>query len=389
MAESTLQLLHNAEVHAPQALGCCDILVAGPHIAWIGRPGTLPGDLPADVIDLAGRNVVPGLVDPHVHVTGGGGESGPGGRIDPLPAASCLRAGITTVIGVLGTDDVTRGPEDLLATVQKYRAQGVGTWTWIGGYHLPPRTLLGSPERDLVFVDPVIGIGEVAVSDHRSSQPTSDQLRRVAAQSRLGGLLSGKAGLVHVHLGGGERGIDPLREALAGSELPSNIFYPTHVNRSRSLLDDAAQFLTSGASVDVTAYPESARASRDGVPAFDALRHLTNGTTTEAERRVTVSSDAGGSLPVFDPSGHLLDYGVGQPSALTGAFQSAWRSNTWSHETVVRFFSTNAADLLKLPGRGYLHAGSCADLLVLGKDAEVEGVMASGTWRLPLATDRR
>ncbi|MCH3907081.1 MAG: amidohydrolase family protein [Sphaerochaeta sp.] len=41
---------------------------------------TLPG---LQVIDLEGRDVIPGLIDQHVHIIGGGGEDGPESRVQP------------------------------------------------------------------------------------------------------------------------------------------------------------------------------------------------------------------------------------------------------------------------------------------------------------------
>lgn len=377
-------MLRNAEVYAPQPQGSCDVLVAGPRVAWVGPAGTLPKALPAQVIELSGQRLVPGFVDPHVHVTGGGGESGPAGRLDPLPVESCLHAGVTTVIGVLGTDDVTRGPEELLARINSYRAQGISAWCWMGGYHLPPRTLLGSVERDLVFLEPVIGVGEIAVSDHRSSQPAPESLRQVAAQAYVGGMLGGKAGRVHVHMGGGGSRLDPLRAALAGSELPTDVFYPTHVNRSAELFRDALEFAAGASPIDLTAYPEAAPLPGDGLSVLAALRQLRGrldqpGT---AALRVTVSSDAGGSLPAFDARGTLVSYEVGQPSALTAAFRSALHTGEFPLEWLLTIFSTNAADILRLPGKGRIRPGGDADLLVLQPNGEIGAVMAQGRWRM-------
>ena len=81
-------------------------------------------------------------------------------------------------------------------------------------------------------MDAIIGVGEVAISDHRSSQPTLDELLRLASEAHVGGLMSGKAGILHLHVGDGPRGLDLVREALDRSEIPARVFNPTHVNRS-------------------------------------------------------------------------------------------------------------------------------------------------------------
>ena len=44
----------------------------------------------------------------HSHITGGGGEAGPASRCPEARLSELLDAGITTVVGVIGTDTVTR-----------------------------------------------------------------------------------------------------------------------------------------------------------------------------------------------------------------------------------------------------------------------------------------
>ena len=60
------------------------------------------------VLDVPGCILTPGLVDLHVHIIGGGGEAGPSSCTPSSQLSDFLDAGITTVVGVLGTDCVTR-----------------------------------------------------------------------------------------------------------------------------------------------------------------------------------------------------------------------------------------------------------------------------------------
>ena len=85
------------------------------------------------------------------------------------------------------------------------REEGLSAWCYTGGYHVPATTLTGSVRSDIVNLEPVIGVGEVAISDHRSSQPSVEEILRLASEAHVAGLMTGKAGIVHFHLGDGRR----------------------------------------------------------------------------------------------------------------------------------------------------------------------------------------
>ncbi len=70
----------------------------------------------------------------------------------------------------------------------------------------------------------------------------------------MGGLMTGKAGIVHLHLGVGARA-DLVRRALEQSELPLRVFNPTHVNRRRALFEEALELAERGCTIDITAFP--------------------------------------------------------------------------------------------------------------------------------------
>src|SRR5690606_7419141 len=251
-----LLLIRNADVHAPRALGLRHLLVGGGKVLWMGEAATdCPAGYGIEAMDLEGARLVPGFIDGHVHVSGGGGEAGFSTRV-PAPLLSrYTTAGVTTVIGLLGTDDVSRGTAELLSHVYALREQGLGAWAYCGGYHFPPTTLTGTVRGDIAFAEPLIGVGEVAISDHRSSQPTVDELLRLASEAHVAGLMTGKAGIVHLHLGDGPRGLELVRQALDGSELPPRVFQPTHVNRRKALFEEALDLARQGCHVDITAFP--------------------------------------------------------------------------------------------------------------------------------------
>ena len=218
-----LKLISNARVFAPKDLGVCHVLVGGGRILGVSDKKDVLSAAGATEYDFDGRRLIPGFIDGHAHVTGGGGEAGFSTRVPPVPLGDFTTAGITSVVGVLGTDDTTRDTRSLLAQTRALREEGLGAWCHTGGYHVPPVTLTGSVRDDIVFLDPVIGVGELAISDHRSSQPTLNELLRIASDAHVAGMIAGKAGILHLHLGDGDRGLDLIRCALAESELPARV----------------------------------------------------------------------------------------------------------------------------------------------------------------------
>lgn len=370
----TTTLIRNAEVYAPESLGRRDLLLGGGKVLWIGTDAPdLPAAFGAQVLDLGGRRLLPGLIDGHVHVTGGGGEAGFASRVPAPTLSRYTRSGVTTVVGLLGTDDVARGTRELLAHVNALREEGLSAWGYAGGYHLPPATLTGSVRADLVFIDCLIGVGELAISDHRSSQPTLDELLRIASEAHVAGLMTGKAGIVHLHLGDGSRGLDLVRRALDQSELPPRVFNPTHVNRRKALFEEAIALARRGCSIDITAFPVDE--GEDAWSAADALvRYLDSGAPRD---RVTVSSDAGGCLPCFDAQGRVCSMDVGHSGALVDTLRELLARGI-ALQDALPAFTSNVAGLLRLPGKGRIAVGADADLVALDASGAVTDVFAGG-----------
>jgi beta-aspartyl-dipeptidase (metallo-type) len=375
---SSTTLIRNASVFAPEPRGLCQLLIGGGRILWIGESGAAPPSVPGmEIVDLQGLRLMPGLIDAHAHVTGGGGEGGFATRVPPVPLSKFTTAGVTSVVGVLGTDDLARSPGELLASVYALREEGLSAWAWCGGYHLPPVTLTGSVRGDVVYLEPVIGVGELAISDHRSSQPTFEEFLRVAADVHVAGLMTGKAGVLHLHLGNGPRGLDLVRRALDETELPPRVFHPTHVNRRRALFEEAIALARRGCSVDVTAFPVDE--GEDAWSAADAWeRYAAAGAPPE---RITISSDAGGCLPAFDHEGRMCRMDIGSSQALLQTVRELL-ARGHALDAVLPAFTANIARLLRLPGKGAIAVGADADLLALDAAGEVREVMARGVWHV-------
>lgn len=357
-------------------MGRRDLVIAGGVIVAVQKElPALPAELGAGELDLQGLRVIPGLIDGHVHLTGGGGEEGPETRVPPLQLTNLTAGGVTSAIGVLGTDDATRTTAELVATIRGLRQVGLSAWCMSGGYHLPPATLTGTVRGDIALVDEIIGVGEVAISDHRSSQPTLDELLRIASEAHVGGLMSGKAGILHLHVGDGARGLELIRQALDTSELPARVFQPTHVNRRKALFEESLALAQRGCHIDITAFP--VEEGEDAWPAEDALlRYL--GEPLAADR-VSVSSDGGGCFPRFDSEQRVVGMDVGSAAALGATLQRLLQRGA-ALDRILPAFTRNPARLLRLAGKGVIEAGADADLVVLGKDHAVLHTMARGRW---------
>ena len=372
-----LRILRNAEVYAPEHLGKRDLLIADRKIAAIAESlPRLPAGIEHEDIDLGGRRLTPGLIDAHVHLIGGGGEAGPATRVPPVQLSQLTTAGITTVVGVLGTDGTTRTVGDLVARTLGLREEGLGAHCYTGSYQIPVPTLTGSVRGDIVYVDPIIGVGELALSDHRSSQPTLDELLRIASDAHVAGMISGKAGIVHLHMGDGDRGLDLVRRALEHSEIPARVLQPTHINRNRRLFEEACALASRGGYLDVTAFPEEDDPG-DSMYAAEAIARWLHADLPAD--RLTCSSDGLGCMPVFDGHGHICAMDVGRPATLLAAIGQLLADGL----PLARFlpvFTRNVAELLRWPHKGRITAGADADLLVMSQTGQLDAVLACGSW---------
>jgi isoaspartyl dipeptidase IadA len=374
--QMAMALLLGAEaVYGPSLLEERNILMAGGKIIAIlddESAEVLRSSLPGvSVLDCKGCIITPGFVDCHVHITGGGGEAGPASRCPPSRLSEFLDAGITCVVGLLGTDDVSRSNEELIIKAQALNEEGMTAYTWIGSYHAPPATVTGGIRRDMCLVQSAIGVGELAVADHRGSQLCAAEVAKIAAEARVGGMLSGKAGIVHIHVGPGASGLQVLRDAVAGSDIPLTQFHPTHMDRSEDLINQGAKWLLDGGSLDFTV--RSIRARR-------ALQqyHQTNVPLGS----VTVSSDAFGSLPSYDSDGRLVSYTVADAKALLRALRNMYFQDHWPLERILPLMTANPARVLKLKQKGRIAVGADADLLVLSHATlQLKWVYAKGVMR--------
>lgn len=367
--------IKNAHVYAPEDLRICDIIVAGEKMIYVGKPCKISMPVEVEEVDLAGHIVGPGLIDQHVHITGGGGEGGFETSTPEITISEIVRAGITTVIGCLGTDSLTRSVERLYAKAKALESEGISTYIFTGAYQFPLPTITGDIRSDIAFIDKVVGVGEVAISDHRSSEPEPRELAQLAARARVAAMTGKKGGKVHLHVGDAPAGISPILRIVSETNIPIGQFQPTHLNRNKALLESSFEFGKAGGYCDYTAFEETdgpdEKASR---AVAEALRR---GVSLD---RLTVSSDGNGSMPVFDSHGNYMGLTVAPVSSLFESFRALVSRENIPLEAAFTVFSANQAAIHKLPWKGKLAPGYDADLVVLDNDLNVRHVLARGKW---------
>jgi beta-aspartyl-dipeptidase (metallo-type) len=366
-----LQLISQTDVYAPESLGVKDILIAGDRIIKIADRIEIEG-IDVKVIERKGCKTIPGLIDNHVHVLGGGGEAGYHSRVPEITIDRLIKAGVTSVVGLLGTDGFTRNMRDLIAKIKALRHEGMSAYAMTGSYQVPPRTLFKTIEDDVLMVEEIIGLGEIAIADHRSSQPTVKDLTRAIASAHVGGLLAGKAGISNIHVGNGKDGLFILFKVLEKSDIPVSKIHPTHVNRSHDLLDQGIHYSkTYKATIDFTTGLKEGPLS-----AHQAYAHAIEQGVDP--KRITFSSDGQGSLPVFDGNGKCVGMGIGEVNTLYQSVRKAHRESGLSWELALGPVTTHVAQIYHLKGKGKIAEGYDADLVILDQNDEIHDVFMRG-----------
>lgn len=358
--------IKNAHVYAPKDQGIQDVWIAGGKIEAVSK--TLPLIDGIDCIDATGKILTPGLIDRHVHITGGGGEGSFCTQAPAVTASRLIHGGLTTVVGLLGTDGITRSVENLVAKAKALKEQGISVYCMTGAYGYPSPTITDSVQKDIVFVEEIIGC-KLALSDHRSSHVTLEELMRLASDVRVAGMLSKKAGILTLHLGDEKQGLQSVMDILDQTDIPIKTFQPTHVNRNPALLQQAIGFAKRGGTIDITCD------STEGV--YQALMKIKEeGVCMD---QVTLSSDGQGSWSKYDAQGNLLQIGVSDVDTIYKQIVYLVKQKNWSMEDALLLGCRNVAKVLELhPQKGVIQKDSDADLLLWDKDLNLDMVIAQG-----------
>lgn len=362
-------IIKGADVYAPEHLGIRDVMLCGGHIEMIKEEIPVCYDN-CQVIDGSGMVLTPGIIDQHVHVTGGGGEGSFHTRVPEAMLSDFIRGGVTTVVGLLGTDGITRSVENLVAKVKSLREEGMTAYCLTGSYGYPSVTLTGDVKKDIMFIGEVLGL-KLAISDHRAPNISVEELIRVASDVRVAGMLSGKPGILTLHMGDDPRGLEPVFEALEKTSIPIKTFRPTHVARNWELYDQALKFANMGGYIDLTCdcapYKEVAEGLRRAKAAGVPLNHI------------TLSSDGQGSWSEYDEEGNLEKIGVSSVAASYEQVVDLVLNEGLDLTEVLAYVTANPADVLDLQEKGHIREGADGDLLLMKKEnLKLDTVIAMG-----------
>lgn len=318
-----------------------------------------------EVIEGHGMIAMPSYIDQHVHVTGGGGEGGFATRVPELKLRDCIKAGVTTIVGLLGTDSATRSVENLVAKTKSLKEYGLTAYCLTGSYEFPSPTLTGSVKKDIIYVDEIIGV-KIALADHRSSHISKEKMVKLASQARVGGLLSNKPGLVHIHVGKGIDGLNLLFDIIKTENIPISVFRPTHIGK---IVDQAIKFANMGGYIDFTTGKDIDKTANQILKAMnEAPAHM-----------ITLSTDSNGSMPIWNDKAEMVGMGVGRMDTLHELIKILINDQGIELKDAIKFSTENVAKALQIyPEKGILAKGSHGDIILLDENLDIDSVFSKG-----------
>ena len=365
-------LIKNTNLYSPQSLGKKDILISNGKIVAIDDE-IINHSVFSKVWDAKGAITTPGFIDQHIHVIGAGGKHGFASMTPQLHLGDLINCGTTTVVGLLGTDGSTRSIKTLFSKTQALNQEGITAYMYTGYYGLDKVYLMNSLQEDMIYIDSVIGC-KIAISDIRSSYPSALELLRLLRNVRVGGMLAGKKGILHLHLGALSSKMDLLFEIIENYEFPIEHISPTHVGRTKELFDQAITFAKMGGMIDITT-----GASKYTDPYKSVLYALDNNVSID---NITFSSDGNAGLDKLDKNNNLVGF---KSAPFDKNFEEV--INLHKHggvplEDSIKLITSNPAKNLGLKNKGEVKVNSDADLCFLNSDLKLNTVIANGKFMM-------
>lgn len=370
------KLIKNGHVYSPADLGVKDILLWEDRVIKIGENLKIPEGFEGKEFDLSGKIIIPGIVDTHVHITGGGGEGGFTTRTSEITFEEIAEAGVTTLVGVLGTDGYARRVEDVLVKCMALREEGFDCYFLTGSYTFPITTMRGSVAEDIIFNEYCLGTGEVAHCDHRGSLMRYEEFTRLAADTRNGARLAGLKGVLNIHLGNYPEPADFFIRACEEDITFRPLIVPTHVTRKYDVFDSCLKFLEYGGQIDITAGSDG-DASQKSYGSVEGLEIIYKKYGTLD--RVTMTSDGNGSAPIWDELGNMIGMGKGSSKVLLADLKKATKNGIIPFEETLRTMTTIPAAVYGLKNSaGTIVENGTANFAVLDENLDLVETILNG-----------
>lgn len=370
------KLIKNGHVYSPADLGVKDILLWEDRVIKIGENLKIPEGFEGKEFDLSGKIIIPGIVDTHVHITGGGGEGGFTTRTSEITFEEIAEAGVTTLVGVLGTDGYARRVEDVLVKCMALREEGFDCYFLTGSYTFPITTMRGSVAEDIIFNEYCLGTGEVAHCDHRGSLMRYEEFTRLAADTRNGARLAGLKGVLNIHLGNYPDPADFFIRACEEDITFRPLIVPTHVTRKYDVFDSCLKFLEYGGQIDITAGSDG-DASQKSYGSVEGLEIIYKKYGTLD--RVTMTSDGNGSAPIWDELGNMIGMGKGSSKVLLADLKKATKNGIIPFEETLRTMTTIPAAVYGLKNSaGTIVENGTANFAVLDENLDLVETILNG-----------
>ena len=365
-------LIKNTNLYSPTFLGKKDILISNGKIVAIEDEIT-KHNVFSEVWDAQGLTTTPGFIDQHIHVIGAGGKHGFASMTPQLHLGELIKCGTTSVVGLLGTDGSTRSIKTLYSKIQALNQEGISAYMYTGYYGLDKVYLMNSLQEDMIYIDCVLGC-KIAISDIRSSYPSALELLRLLRNVRVGGMLSGKKGILHLHLGALSSKMDLLFEIVENYEFPIEHISPTHVGRTKDLFEQAIIFAKMGGMIDVTT-----GASKYTDPYKSVLYALENNVSID---NITFSSDGNAGLDKLDDNNNLVGFRSAPFDKNLEEVINLHKLGGVAFEDSLKLITSNPAKNLGLKSKGHLKNNFDADLCFFDSDLKLSSVIANGKFMM-------
>lgn len=371
-------LIKNGEIYAPTYRGKQDILICMGKIVSIEPDlDLILENLPNKIQTIQAKKmiIVPGFIDQHMHFLGGGGKLGYSSRAGNIRYNDIIKFGVTTAIGSLGVDSYLKNLDELLTRARELESQGLSTYILTGGFLLTLKSITSNVFSDLIYIDKVVGVGEIAISDAYSSQPTTKEIIRISANTKVASAISEKAGMMFIHVGPGKKGLDLLWKAIKETDLSITQFVVTHVNRDMKLLEEAAKFAKVGGRIDITTGISPKLGIKKAIVPSKAIKYLIeNGVSIDS---ITLSSDAGG-FRVVDDNNNKIDSILLSSETLLETIVECVKHQKIDLSLVLKTITSNVASIWNFKHKGVIKPYVDADLVFLDNNLNIRRVMFKG-----------